>query len=796
MKQIVCEMCGSKDLLKQDGVFVCQSCGTKYTVEEARKLMIEGTVDVTGSTVKVDNTANVEKYLRNAHRALEKEDWEEVEKYYNLVEQNETDNMEAVFFSSYGKAMLSLMDSDYFKREQKFKVLNHSISVISDYYETTKEDKEAILRLISTYVRKMAGYNFVYQRQGVSAAGAIRAASGVTGSRLWCESLMNSTKTAFITELRQILEKHDDVFVREILSDMLGSTAETQATVVLQTLSEKLYTFGSPAIISSGTLSKLILSGKTSLKLTLDKVDSRPLESFSLFIAAFDEDGNAIGEPAEKICALGGANEEIPMPNGTQKIVLSGAHALYKDGIEWTAGEEWSPLPEQENAADYYNDADVLEQYQKDFGKRAKYICRGHKDLWFCACGSVNKVGAERCSCCGSKKTALLAASTDALKKEIDDAKAEAERKAEEKRLAEEAQARKTKKILSIVLPIAAVLIAALLLTTKVFIPNSRYNKAVKMYGSGQYEEAVLAFEAMDGYKDSAEQATECAYLAAAALKDAGKYDEAIAAFEAMNGYKDSAEQVAECAYRTAIALKDAGRYAEALTAFKAMDGYKESAELITAILASKEYRSQAGIGDIILFGTYEQDNNTSNGRELIEWRILAKENGQLLLISEHGLDAVPYNTKKENTTWEQCTLRTWLNDIFLKEAFTTEEQAMIATTNVTADKNPEYNTNPGGATSDKVFLLSHLEAKKYFSSDKDRQTSPTAYAIAQGARTSSDYKTANGAAACRWWLRSPGRSQSYAADVDLVGSLSYRGDYVYSVSVCVRPALWINLAS
>ena len=55
MKAIKCEMCGSNDVVKQDGLFVCQNCGTKYSVEEARKLMIEGTVDVKG-TVKVDTS--------------------------------------------------------------------------------------------------------------------------------------------------------------------------------------------------------------------------------------------------------------------------------------------------------------------------------------------------------------------------------------------------------------------------------------------------------------------------------------------------------------------------------------------------------------------------------------------------------------------------------------------------------------------------------------------------------------------------------------------------------------------
>ena len=164
MKRLTCEMCGGTDLIKQDGVFVCQNCGMKYSVEDAKKMMIEGTVDVKG-TVQVDNSAFVQKYLTNANRALEKEDWEEVEKYYNMVEQNSPQNMEAVFFSSYGKAMLSLTDTDYFKREQKFKVLNRSMSVISDYYETTTENKEEVLRKISRYIKKMYEFSFVYAKQ-------------------------------------------------------------------------------------------------------------------------------------------------------------------------------------------------------------------------------------------------------------------------------------------------------------------------------------------------------------------------------------------------------------------------------------------------------------------------------------------------------------------------------------------------------------------------------------------------------------------------------------------------------
>lgn len=205
-----CPQCGADIQLDDSREFgFCNYCGTKVMQE---KIVVEHQ-----GSVKVDNTDYVKKFLQNAQRALAKEDWEEVEKYYNLVEQNVPNNMEAVFFSSYGKAMLSLTDSDYFKREQKFGVLNRSMSVISDYYELTTENKEEVLRKISNYIKKMYTVTFVYQRQSIDVAGALRAVAGVTGSKQWCINLLNSTKMAFLTELQQIAEKHDEEFLKELM---------------------------------------------------------------------------------------------------------------------------------------------------------------------------------------------------------------------------------------------------------------------------------------------------------------------------------------------------------------------------------------------------------------------------------------------------------------------------------------------------------------------------------------------------------------------------------------------------
>lgn len=166
MKQIVCEVCGSNELVKEDGCFICQYCGAKYSTEEAKRLMVEinGKVDVSGSKVTVDNTSFVERSLENARRAKAKEDWEECEKYYNMVEQYEPTNIEAIFYSSYGKARMALVDSDRFKREQKIKVLKNSISVIDDNYDNSPdkyEENKVLIQNINADLLSMMNSSFV-----------------------------------------------------------------------------------------------------------------------------------------------------------------------------------------------------------------------------------------------------------------------------------------------------------------------------------------------------------------------------------------------------------------------------------------------------------------------------------------------------------------------------------------------------------------------------------------------------------------------------------------------------------
>ncbi len=297
-----------------------------------------------------------------------------------------------------------------------------------------------------------------------------------------------------------------------------------------------------------------------------------------------------------------------------------------------------------------------------------------------------------------------------------------------------------------------------LIIFSMVIAPANDYKKAVKLMNEGKYYAAIEAFEDLGDYKDSAEKINECHELSKKA-----QYDEA-------------------------IALMDAGNIVEAYEALIALDGYKDSADKASSIYDKymKGELKDAKVGDYVFFGAYEQDNDTTNGKEDIEWVVLEVKDGKALVISKYALDCKRYNDEYEAVAWEDCTLRSWLNDEFINSAFSADEKAMIPTVAVSADKNPDYGTNLGNQTEDRVFLLSITEANRYFGFDSERQCQATDYAVAGGAPESDSGN-------CWWWVRSPGYFQAYAATVNSDGSVSEFGLGVDNDNA-VRPALWINL--
>lgn len=236
---------------------------------------------------------------------------------------------------------------------------------------------------------------------------------------------------------------------------------------------------------------------------------------------------------------------------------------------------------------------------------------------------------------------------------------------------------------------------------------------------------------------------------------------------------------------RKLLAILLAASLAAALTACgtptDTTTGSDETNETTTASQHQIVPISDMQVGSYVLFGSYEQDNNAANGKEDIEWLVIAKEGDRALLISRYALDRQPYNTSYANVTWETCSLRAWLNGTFLNDAFSESEMAMIPGVTVSADE------NPGSGTTDQVFLLSITEANTYFSSDSTRQCKGTSYCYAQITD-----KTGNDN--CGWWLRSPGSSSYTIAYVRSGGSVSSDGRKVSSDDITVRPAMWVNV--
>ena len=148
MKALTCEMCGSTNLIKEGGVFVCQSCGTKYSLEEAKKMMVEGTVDVKG-TVKLDNTDELKNLYEIARRAKETNNSENACKYYDMILVKDPQSWEANFFVIYYKAM-SCKIAEISLAAQRIQNAIPSVLDLVKKIENEEEQKEAIKEI---YVR-------------------------------------------------------------------------------------------------------------------------------------------------------------------------------------------------------------------------------------------------------------------------------------------------------------------------------------------------------------------------------------------------------------------------------------------------------------------------------------------------------------------------------------------------------------------------------------------------------------------------------------------------------------------
>ncbi|MBO5755345.1 MAG: hypothetical protein J6R89_04745 [Clostridia bacterium] len=181
---------------------------------------------------------------------------------------------------------------------------------------------------------------------------------------------------------------------------------------------------------------------------------------------------------------------------------------------------------------------------------------------------------------------------------------------------------------------------------------------------------------------------------------------------------------------------------------------------------------------DLLSFGTYERGDGTAP----ITWEVLEVDGDRALLITKQGIDCKPFHEERAKITWEDCTLRTWLNGEFFSTAFSDGERARILPT--------ELDNGGLPSTRDSVFLLSMDEVKKYYGGEifgTRGHTSPTDYAVQRGAYKHHDSNTS-------WWLRTPSCSYEDHTMIFHLTSLLQGGDRVDCSEWVVRPVIWVSL--
>ena len=326
-------------------------------------------------------------------------------------------------------------------------------------------------------------------------------------------------------------------------------------------------------------------------------------------------------------------------------------------------------------------------------------------------------------------------------------------------------------------------------------VVSSKKDRATGLIESKDYEAAYVLLEEIGDYETIKSSKND----RAAVLIDSGNYEAAYTLYQETGNN----EAITSNKYDRALVLFDSGDFDSARKLLEGLN-YKDSESKLNYINVKNQIESMASakVGDYVFFGSYEQDNITANGIEEIEWLVVEKKGNKILLLSKYALDCQPFNKTNIGITWENCTLRTWLNDTFLNSAFNPEEQAKIMDTAVTAHNNRVYGTPGGKNTTDKVFLLSQDEVislayfKPYFAYDGEPymptardfyQCQGTKYCVAQGAKTDENGN-------CCWWLRTPGDVQNSAVGIYFNGYTIQDGIFVDIDYDTVRPAVWINL--
>lgn len=304
----------------------------------------------------------------------------------------------------------------------------------------------------------------------------------------------------------------------------------------LFSLPENLYAEGSPVIIAAGALLKDNQTGRVIAQLKLRNISSKTIKAATVSLLPLNTVGKPLGEAVRyEYLDLSstrdtdfGSKSAIPLPDAsTRSFSVAVAEVIFADNSVWnTNGAAWETLKSPE-ALTSRLDSEMVKQFRIEYGSGAKNFFLEQKDLWYCVCGAVNRREETICHSCRKPIYDLRNIDLEALKESKEQRVAREREQAAKKAAATQ----KNIKVLATVLVVAAVFFIVASFVNDAIKKNNAYNEAALLMEQGKYEEAIQAFSALDGYKDSAEQ-IQSAKNTIADMERAAEYDRAIQLLE------------------------------------------------------------------------------------------------------------------------------------------------------------------------------------------------------------------------------------------------------------------------
>ena len=301
----------------------------------------------------------------------------------------------------------------------------------------------------------------------------------------------------------------------------------------LYTLEGERYTEGSPVIIAAGALLCDNNTGGVLAQVKYRNLTTKIISGMTVLVTSIDNADRELEEKVEyKYLDLSeqfgsefGSKSAIVLPDNTaRKFDITVTEIVFSDKSIWSNDKPFEPVKTSSTLLNLFKDNELVKQYMIETDSSGEYIPESYKDLFLCSCGEVYKNNLSVCPKCGlDRQNSIDKLNEQELRKKADERiklekeKAEAERLQREKQEAEErAEAertkRRTKKILAIILPVMAVIIAALIIYNSIIVPNMNYNKAGELAAEGSYIEALSMYRQLDNYKDSKEKAEDLSY--------------------------------------------------------------------------------------------------------------------------------------------------------------------------------------------------------------------------------------------------------------------------------------------